>query len=335
MNDLQKAHNLLCEGEDEIMVEARKLSAKQKKMLSAHKGVGYFDELPQDVQYSVLKANDYETLEQDADRFLNDLMFESKSIPKLRYKESGKIEAVGVKEILDIINRDRTDTWSAYDESNWREGFDEWESHNFDLEWGNTDELEEGDLPKVNAYAKRKRKGKERSKPSKKSNLPVISEELETLTEGEIPSEIGSYKVTAYGKKFLAKNPKTLAKAIEIADDYDGDGTGMAMSLPGNLEAYAYTYEATASSVPVAISKALGSTRYMEYGAPDGEELLSGEDIEDLASIADDFIVFEGGVSILDDDGFMDALTKEIKSWSHWDDKANVEAMLQRLKSDY
>ena len=40
--------------------------------------------------------------------------------------ETGNLYHWTITEILEEINRDRSDEWSAYDESDWREGWNEW-----------------------------------------------------------------------------------------------------------------------------------------------------------------------------------------------------------------
>lgn len=54
---------------------ARKLSSKQIEILKGYSDVTDFDDLPQHVQDDLEKYNDYETLYQDANRFLSDQFF--------------------------------------------------------------------------------------------------------------------------------------------------------------------------------------------------------------------------------------------------------------------
>lgn len=55
----------------------RKLNATQKKLITeafkADKSLSYFDQLPMSVRVRLVLLNDYETMEQDADRFIWDL----------------------------------------------------------------------------------------------------------------------------------------------------------------------------------------------------------------------------------------------------------------------
>ncbi len=55
----------------------RKLNAAQKKVITeafnADKSLSYFDQLPMSVRARLVMLNDYETMEQDADRFIWDL----------------------------------------------------------------------------------------------------------------------------------------------------------------------------------------------------------------------------------------------------------------------
>lgn len=51
---------------------ARKLSAKQIAMLKGYPTIFMVDDLPQEEQDRLEKMNDYETLWQDANRFLGD-----------------------------------------------------------------------------------------------------------------------------------------------------------------------------------------------------------------------------------------------------------------------
>ena len=46
---------------------------------------------------------------------------------KIRCKESGEIFSMTVSEILDKINEGHSDEFSKYDETDWREGFEEWQ----------------------------------------------------------------------------------------------------------------------------------------------------------------------------------------------------------------
>ena len=43
-----------------------------------------------------------------------------------RELETGKLHHWTIAEILEEINRDRSDEWSAYDESDWEEGWKHW-----------------------------------------------------------------------------------------------------------------------------------------------------------------------------------------------------------------
>lgn len=46
--------------------------------------------------------------------------------PKGEIPEAGKIEFWTLEKILEEINRDRSAHWTDYDETDWREGLDEW-----------------------------------------------------------------------------------------------------------------------------------------------------------------------------------------------------------------
>jgi len=45
---------------------------------------------------------------------------------KIKEIETGEVHEWTLPEILEEINRDRSDEWSAYDDSDWREGWDVW-----------------------------------------------------------------------------------------------------------------------------------------------------------------------------------------------------------------
>ena len=45
---------------------------------------------------------------------------------KIKEIETGEVHDWTLSEILEEINRDRSDEWSAYDESDWREGWKHW-----------------------------------------------------------------------------------------------------------------------------------------------------------------------------------------------------------------
>ena len=45
---------------------------------------------------------------------------------KLKQIDTEEVTEWTVKDILEEINRDRSDDWSPYDESDWREGWHEW-----------------------------------------------------------------------------------------------------------------------------------------------------------------------------------------------------------------
>ena len=40
--------------------------------------------------------------------------------------EKGRIEEWTLEQVIDEINRDRSDNWTNYDETDWKEGWDEW-----------------------------------------------------------------------------------------------------------------------------------------------------------------------------------------------------------------
>lgn len=42
----------------------------------------------------------------------------------------GTIKKCSIAQILEIVNSDRSDSWAAYDETDWLEGFNEWEKGN-------------------------------------------------------------------------------------------------------------------------------------------------------------------------------------------------------------
>lgn len=75
--------------------------------------------------------------------------------PKGEIPEAGKIEFWTLEKILEEINRDRSAHWTDYDETDWREGLDEWTeyepvelkdlSHN-DM-WLYGWEMKKGDVP--------------------------------------------------------------------------------------------------------------------------------------------------------------------------------------------
>lgn len=44
----------------------------------------------------------------------------------VRDEEDGKFYSMTLHEILDEINRDRSEEWIDYDESDWREGLEQW-----------------------------------------------------------------------------------------------------------------------------------------------------------------------------------------------------------------
>lgn len=45
---------------------------------------------------------------------------------KIKVIETGEVQDWTLPQILEEINRDHSDEWSAYDESDWREGWREW-----------------------------------------------------------------------------------------------------------------------------------------------------------------------------------------------------------------
>ena len=40
--------------------------------------------------------------------------------------ETGKIYSWTLSQVIEEINRDRSEDWTAYNQSDWREGWDEW-----------------------------------------------------------------------------------------------------------------------------------------------------------------------------------------------------------------
>ena len=44
--------------------------------------------------------------------------------------DCGTIKKCSIAQILEIVNSDRSDSWTAYDETDWVEGFKEWEEGN-------------------------------------------------------------------------------------------------------------------------------------------------------------------------------------------------------------
>lgn len=63
--------------------------------------------------------------------------------------ESGEIRYWTIEEILDEINRDRSETWTDYNESDWEEGWDAWIEGDFYTRFIEPSELREGlNLPK-------------------------------------------------------------------------------------------------------------------------------------------------------------------------------------------
>jgi len=48
------------------------------------------------------------------------------AIYKILYIEENVVHEWTLEEILSEINRDRSDKWTDYDETDWREGWDEW-----------------------------------------------------------------------------------------------------------------------------------------------------------------------------------------------------------------
>ena len=48
--------------------------------------------------------------------------------------ESGKVNLWSIDQIVDEINRDRSETWKPYDKSDWIEGWSHWvEGESFEL----------------------------------------------------------------------------------------------------------------------------------------------------------------------------------------------------------
>ena len=45
---------------------------------------------------------------------------------KVKEIESGKVSEWTLSDILDEINRDRSNQWTPYDETDWREGWENW-----------------------------------------------------------------------------------------------------------------------------------------------------------------------------------------------------------------
>ena len=50
-------------------------------------------------------------------------------IYKILYVEENEIHEWTIEEILDVINCDHSDKWTDYDESDWKEGWNEWVAH--------------------------------------------------------------------------------------------------------------------------------------------------------------------------------------------------------------
>ncbi len=44
----------------------------------------------------------------------------------LRNKETAKVVCWSISEILEEVNRDRSDTWSDYNEADWKDGLTNW-----------------------------------------------------------------------------------------------------------------------------------------------------------------------------------------------------------------
>jgi hypothetical protein len=50
----------------------------------------------------------------------------SRMIYKVKHLEDGKVFEMTLPEILEEINRDRSEAWQDYDQTDWREGLSEW-----------------------------------------------------------------------------------------------------------------------------------------------------------------------------------------------------------------
>ena len=47
-------------------------------------------------------------------------------IYKVKHLEDGEVIEMTIPQILQEINRDRSEEWTDYDETDWREGLSEW-----------------------------------------------------------------------------------------------------------------------------------------------------------------------------------------------------------------
>ena len=229
---------------------------------------------------------------------------------KLRHKESGEEVTWTVSQILEEINRDHSDEWQAYDESDWRAGFDEWVSHEMEI-------LEEVTAGKKTAIQSPVREHEDYGDmpDSAQERIDQINEKKSTLEK----EAMGEEPASAYDTP--ANNPITVddtgdhtMKDIKIsasdedeeittfarfqdpttASEFeDEDGPEVAMADEGetesqwtleyipNFEEAVFEDQDTADSITIIYEGALGSAPVVAYY--EGNEVARGDELDDLA----------------------------------------------------
>jgi hypothetical protein len=99
-----------CAGEDILEVDFNPNSGYV--YIALENGVTIGSMLGQEVEYIVF--NEYQGEEDKGQKI------------KVRYIEENEIHEWTIEQILDEINRDRSENWTDYDKNDWQEGWDSW-----------------------------------------------------------------------------------------------------------------------------------------------------------------------------------------------------------------
>jgi hypothetical protein len=138
---------------------------------------------------------------------------------KVRYIEENEIHEWTIEQILDEINRDRSEDWSDYDKNDWQEGWDSWIEGEFYYS------LKDENGKPLNKF----KDGGEVDLFETPDKIPAkVQEVLDAFADG---IESGEYDVLQKAQEAV--------EAIGYTFDYDLDGTMSDLRKMGKTESYA------------------------------------------------------------------------------------------------
>jgi hypothetical protein len=138
---------------------------------------------------------------------------------KVRYIEENEIHEWTIEQILDEINRDRSEDWTDYDKNDWQEGWDSW------IEGEGYYSLKDENGKPLNKF----KDGGEVDLFETPDKIPAkVQEVLDAFADG---IESGEYDVLQKAQEAV--------EAIGYTFDYDLDGTMSDLRKMGKTESYA------------------------------------------------------------------------------------------------